>query len=227
MKKTLLTLSAVFALAVSGVGPALAYPAGQAPVLGFSTIGRIIPGDPVSVNVTRVKKSCTVTVSWADSDAAISPVSKVVKATGATGVISIATPTTAGTYTLTTGISAACAGTTNPVTLSKSVTVGKLSSIVGKLTTTSGYISRNPTISATGTITSGSIPVANKTIFLTLKRDGVTVKTVTGTTNGSGGYTIAFPGTSYSIGYYTAEIKIKAGSIYGETAITTASLRLR
>lgn len=227
MNKTLLTLSAVVTLAVSSIGPALAYPAGQAPVLGFSTIGRIVPGDPVSVNVTRVKKSCTVTVSWSDSDDAISPVSKVVKANGATGVISIATPTTAGTYTLTTGISAACAGTASPVTLSKSVVVGKLSSIVAKLTTTSGYVSRNPTIAATGTITSGSVAVANKSITLTLKKDGVTVKTMTGTTNSSGAYNIAFSGNSYAIGYYTAEVRIKKGSLYGESAVTTAAIRLR
>ena len=101
MKKTLLAISAVAALAIGSVAPALAYPAGQSPTLSLSSVSRLTPGDNVSVVVARVKSGCSVSVSWAGEDS-VSPVSSTVKSSGKTSVMTIATPATAGVYTLTT-----------------------------------------------------------------------------------------------------------------------------
>jgi len=226
MKKTLLAIVAAATLVVPMSAPAFAYPAGQAPVIAFSTVGRIVPGDNVSVQISRVKKNCVVSVAWAETDS-VDPVSKTIKATGKSGVITIATPDTAGTYTLTSSISAACAGGDDAVTLTKSVVVGKLASIVGKISTTSAYVSKNPTLNVSGTIKSGSLAVANKSIIIRLKKGGTVVKTQNSTTNGSGVFNVNLTGTSYTAGAYTAEIELVSGSIYGQTVKTTAALNLR
>ncbi len=226
MKRTLLAVAAIAALAVPTTAPALAYPAGQAPVLAFSTVGRIVPGDNVQVQISRVKKNCSVTIGWSDSDQDNS-VTKVIKATGKSGVISIQTPDTAGEYTLSTTISQACAGGDDSVTLTKKVMVGKLASIVAKMSTSSAFVSKNPTLSVSGTIKSGSVAVANKTLTLTLYKGGVYVKDTTVTTSGTGTFTKAFTGTSYTAGNYTVGVTLPSGTIYGETSVTTAILKLR
>jgi len=224
MKKTLLAISAIAVLAVSSAAPALAYPAGQAPVLGLSTASRIIPGDTVSVQVSRVKPGCSVTVRWVDEEISVT---KTVKANGKTGVISIATPSTAGTYTLSTNsISAACSGG-SAVTLTKSLTVGRLASIVAKVSSTSGFASKNPTFSASGTIKSGSVAVANQTVTLSLRKNGVEVKSITATTNGSGVFSKSFTGTSYDAGDYTVKVTLSSGAVYGLSERVTAKLTLR
>ena len=225
MKKTLLAIVASAALVLPMSAPALAYPAGQAPVIAFSTVGRIVPGDNVSVQISRVKKNCVVSVAWAETDS-VDPVSKTIKATGKSGVITIATPDSAGTYTLTSSISGTCAGG-DPVVLSKSVVVGKLASIVGKITTSSAFVSKNPTLTVSGTIKSGSLAVANKSIIIRLKKGGEVVKTQNSTTNGSGAFSVSLTGTSYTAGSYTAEVELPSGSIYGQTVKTTAALNLR
>jgi len=224
MKKTLLAISAIAVLGLSSAAPALAYPAGQAPVLGLSTASRIIPGDTVSVQVSRVKPGCSVTVYWDGEDGSVT---KTVKANGKTGVISIATPSTAGTYTLSTNqISANCSGG-SAVTLTKSVTVGRLASIVAKVSSTSGFASKNPTFSASGTIKSGSVAVANQTVTLSLRKNGVEVKSTTATTNGSGVFSKSFSGTSYDAGDYTVKVTLSSGAVYGASERITAKLTLR
>lgn len=226
MKKSLLALTAVMALAIP-TSTALAYPAGQNPVMSFSTVGRIIPGNNVNVQISRVKSTCSVSVAWTDTDEDIAAVTKTIRATGKSGVISIATPSTAGVYTLSSTISAACAGTGSPFTLSKSITVGKIANIVGKVKSTSGYVSKTPTVSVTATVKSGSTAISSKSLNLQLRKNGVVIKTETATTNGSGQINHSFTGTSYTAGNYDVVITLASGTIYGETSLTTSVIKLR
>jgi len=225
MKKSLLAISAIFALAIPASAPAFAYPAGSAPTLGLSTASRLVPGGDVNVVVSRVKKNCSITLSWdgVDGDTATG----VVRATGKTAVLSISTPSTAGVYTLTTNeISSTCSGG-SAVTLTKSITVGKLASVVAKLGTTSAYVSKSPTVKVSGTIKSGSVNVNNADITVVLKRNGSTVKTATGSTNSSGAFSVNFSGTSYTAGTYTAVVTLDGNATYIEKSVTTAALTLR
>ena len=225
MKKSLLSISAIFALAIPTSAPAFAYPAGSAPTLGLSSASRLVPGGDVNVVVSRVKKNCSITLSWdgVDGDTATG----VVRATGKTAVLSISTPSTAGVYTLTTNtISPTCSGG-DAVTLTKSITVGKLASVVAKLGTTSAYVSKSPTVKVSGTIKSGSVNVNNADITVVLKRNGSTVKTATGSTNSSGAFSVNFSGTSYTAGTYTAVVTLDGNATYIEKSVTTTALTLR
>ena len=225
MKTKLVALSAIALLAASSAVPALGYPAGQAPVLGLSSASRIIPGDPITVQVSRVKAGCSVTVFWVGEG--ISSGAKTIKANGKTGAFSISTPATAGVYTLSTNsISAACSGG-DATTLTKSIRVGRQASIVAKVSSTSGFASKNPTFSASGTIKSGSVAVASQTVTLSLRKDNVEVKSTTATTNGSGVFSKSFTGTTYSAGDYTVVVTLDAGAVYGEATKTSAKLKLR
>ena len=225
MKKTFLGISAVAALAIGSVAPALAYPAGQSPTLSLSSVSRLTPGDNVSVVVARVKKDCSVSVSWTGGQG-VDPVSSTVKSSGKTSVMTLATPSTAGVYTLTTSsISAACSGN-SAVTLTRSITVGKLASIVAKLSTSSGYVSKDPTITVSGTVKSGSVVVANKVVSITLKRGSTTVASSTATTNGSGVFTSAIK-EPFTAGSYTAVVSFEANTTYAAKSQTTAILKLR
>ena len=111
--------------------------------------------------------------------------------------------------------------------MTKSITVGKLASVVAKLGTTSAYVSKNPTVSVSGTIKSGSVTVKNADITVVLKRNGSTVKTVTGSTSGSGTFSLNFSGTSYTAGSYTAVVTLDGNATYIEKSVTTAALNLR
>jgi len=225
MKKTLIAIAAVIALATPASLPAFAYPAGSAPTLGLSSVSRLLPGGSVSVVVSRVKKNCTIGLSWVeviDGDTA----SGLVRATGKTSVLSISTPSTAGVYTLTTNeISPTCSGG-SAVTLTKSITVGKLASVVAKLATSSAS-ALITTVSVSGTVKSGSVSVASASVTAKLKKNGVIVKSVTGTTNSSGVFNFSFSGTSYSPGTYTAVVTSAGTTDYIEKSVTTASLTLR
>jgi hypothetical protein len=225
MKKTLVAISAVAALAIGSVAPALAYPAGQAPTLSLSSVSRLTPGDNVSVVVARVKNGCSVSVSWSGGQG-VDPVSATVGARGKTSVLTLATPDTAGTYTLTTSqISANCSGG-SAVTLSRAITVGKVASIVAKLSSSTGYVSKALPVTVSGTVKSGSVAVANKVVTIVLKRGETTVDTVTATTNGSGAFTKAISG-SFTAGSYTAVVSFNADSTYTAKSKTTAVLKLR
>jgi len=228
MKKSILAVSAILALAIPASAPAFAYPAGSAPTLALSTASRIVPGNNVSVVVSRVKKNCSVTLTWGDDeDLADLTVTGIVRSTGKTAVLNIQTPSVAGVYTLTSStISPACSGG-SAVTLTKSITVGKVASVVAKLATTSAYVSKNPTVSVSGTVKSGSVPVANASIKIYLYRNGTSVKVLNKTTNGSGAFNFDFVGNSYTAGSYTAEVTLNGTTTYIEKSVTTAALTLR
>jgi len=226
MKKTLVALSAIATLALGSAAPAMAYPAGQNPTLSLSSVSRLTPGDNVSVVVSRVKRGCEVSLSWLGGQG-VSPITATVTSKGKTPVMTIASPATAGSYTLKTGtISGECSGG-SAVSLSKSISVGKLASIVAKVSTTSGFIAKNPTMSISGTVKSGSVAVANKQVSVSLRLAGEQVKTVNATTNSSGVFSANFAGTSYAAGSYTAVVSLAADSTFSAKSTTTAALKLR
>ena len=225
MKKSLLALAAIASLTVSAAGPVLAYPAGQNPTIGLSSVSRITPGDPIKVSVSRVKRDCSVTVDWVSGSAA--SVTGTAGRTGKTPVLSIATPSTAGVYSLRIATSSTCAGTANAFSTTKSITVGKIASIVAKLGTTSGFASKNPTISVSGTVKSGSLPVEGKLVTLTLKKTGMFDKITTFTTTATGTFNAAFSGTNYTAGSYVAVVSFNADNQYGAKSLQTKSLTIR
>jgi hypothetical protein len=226
MKKSLVAISAVAVLAIGSVAPALAYPAGQSPTLNLSSVSRLTPGDNVSVVVARVKSNCSVSLSWNGVQGG-DTASATVRSSGKTPVMTITTPSTAGVYTLKTNtISAECAGD-YAVSLSRVITVGKLASIVAKLSTNKGYVANNPTVSVSGTVKSGSVSVASKQVSISLKRGDVQVKTLTLTTNASGVFSGSFTGTDYTAGNYTAVVSFANDSTYAAKSKSTAVLKLR
>jgi hypothetical protein len=226
MKKTLVAFSAIAVLALGSAAPAMAYPAGQSPTLSFSSVSRLTPGDTVSLVVSRVKSNCSVSASWSGGQG-ITAETATVKSNGKTPVITIATPATAGTYTLTTNsISSVCSGG-SAVSLSRAIVVGKVASIVAKVSTTKGFVSATPTVSISGTVRSGSVAVASKTVSVSLRLGGTEVKTVTATTNASGVFSANFSGTTYTAGSYTAVVSFVADATYTAKSVTTAVLKLR
>ena len=197
------------------------------PVMGLTSASTLLPGSLVSLNVSRVNQGCTVIIGWTDSGLGIEPVSKVVKSDRTTGVFTIATPTTAGTYTLSSSeISAECGGG-SAITLTQSVVVGKSLSITAKVSSSSGYASKSPVFSVTGTVKSGAVAVSGKQVSVSLRRNGVEVKTATGTTSSSGVLSVVFTGTTYVAGDYTAVITGVADSTYLAAQVATAKLTLR
>ena len=185
-----------------------------APMLSTSSAASLAPGDALSIRVSRVNEGCTVTVSWVQENTGVSSVSRTARADRTTGVFTIATPGTAGRYTLTTNKIGTDCSNTAEVTISKAFVVGKASSIVAKLTSTSTFISRNPVISVSGKVKSGSVANADREMTVSLRRNGVEVDSDTATTNDSGEFTLTFSAGTYLAGQYSAVITGEADSIY-------------
>ena len=198
-----------------------------APVLSTSTPTTLVPGDVVTLRVSRVNEGCTVSVGWTDANTGVSSVSKIIKADRTTGVFTIATPAIAGSYTLSTNrISAECSGGL-AVTLAKAFVIGKSSSVMAKVVTSNVYVAKNPVVSVSGTVKSGSVAVSNKAVTVSLRRNGVEVATASGTTNGSGVFNISLSSGSYVSGDYTAVVTVVADSVYRQAQVTTTKLTLR
>jgi uncharacterized repeat protein (TIGR02543 family) len=197
------------------------------PVMSTSKASNVAPGDIVSVNISRVNPGCTVTVGWTNQDSGVRSVSKVVKASRSTGAFTIATPSTAGVYTLRTDrIESECYGG-SAVTLAKRFLVGKSSSISAKVASTSGFVSKNPELTVSGFIKSGTVNVANKQITISLRRDGSEVSSKNVSTDSSGVFSSTFTGSATNAGLYTAVVTVVGDATYIETSLTTAKITLR
>jgi uncharacterized repeat protein (TIGR02543 family) len=195
------------------------------PLFGVTSSSVVLPGSLVSVNVSRVNQGCTVSVGWVGSN--VAPVSRVVRADRTTGLFTVAVPSVAGVYVLSTGqIGAECSGG-QAVTLSQSVVVGKAASIVAKLVSSSASVSKSPLVRVSGTVKVGSVVVAGKSFVVSLRKDGVQVKSLSAVTDGSGVFDVAFPGTSYVAGVYTAVVSFVADATYLSAQTTTTGLTLR
>jgi len=163
-------------------------------------------------------------IDWTNPDDNLEPIFKTVKSKGKTAQFSIQTPAVAGYYELASYVSRTCSGG-NAITLTKQILVGKLVSIVGKLATTSVFVAKNPTVSVSGSRTSGSLAVASKSFAAVLKKNGVVVKTAAGTTGSSGNYKLNSTG-SLTAETYTSSVSIAAGSVYSAATTSTSSFTL-
>jgi uncharacterized repeat protein (TIGR02543 family) len=197
------------------------------PVMSTSKASNVTPGDLVTVNISRVNPGCTVTVAWTNQNSGVSSVSKVVKASRSTGAFTIATPSTAGVYTLRTDrIESECYGG-SAVTLAKRFLVGKSSSISAKVASTSGLVSKNPELTVSGFIKSGTVNVANKQITISLRKNGSEVSSKNVSTDSSGVFSSTFTGSATNAGLYTAVVTVVGDATYIETTLTTAKVTLR
>jgi hypothetical protein len=195
--------------------------------MSTSKASNVTPGDLVTVNISRVNPGCTVTVGWTNEDSGVTSVPKLVKASRSTGAFTIASPSTAGVYTLRTNrIESECYGG-SAVTLAKRFLVGKSSSISAKVASTSGFVSKNPALTVSGSIKSGSVVVANKLITISLRRNGTQVATQELSTDSSGVFSSTFTGSATNAGLYTAVVTVVGDATYIETALTTAKITLR
>ncbi len=198
-----------------------------APLLSTASATTLLPGDLVTIKVSRVNSGCTVTVGWREENSGVSPLSKVIRTDRTTGVFTIATPSTVGRYTLTTNTIGSECSSGAAITLAKAFVVGKTASVVAKVSSSSAFVSKNPAVSVTGTVKSAGVVVASKEVAVSLRRNGVEVATASATTNSAGVFTSSFSGISYLTGDYTAVVTLAADSTYRQTQVTTSKITLR
>jgi hypothetical protein len=105
--------------------------------------------------------------------------------------------------------------------------VGKSLNLTAKVSASSGYVSKNPTLTLSGSVKSGSVAVVGKQFTVSLRRNGVAVETVTAATSSSGVLNVTFTRSTYAGGAYTVEISSAADNTYLATGFTTAKLTLR
>ncbi len=198
-----------------------------APLLSTASATTLLPGDLVTIKVSRVNSGCTVTVGWREENSGVSSISTVIRPDRSTGVFSIATPSTVGRYTLTTNTIGSECSSGAAITLAKSFVVGKAASVVAKVSSSSAFVSKNPTVSVTGTVKSAGVVVASKEVTVSLRRNGVEVATASVTTNSAGVFSLSLPNGSYVAGDYTAVVTLAADSTYRQTQVTTSKITLR
>lgn len=200
---------------------------GPPPTLNISSAGEIVPGENVTFFIANSKKDCQATVSWSGINEVIDPVTATVKNSGKTAPMTLIAPSTAGIYTLSTAsFDYNCSGG-HIAGLSRSITVGKSVSIVAKLSTSSGYVEKNPTVSVSGNLKSGARAVPSKTVSISLMFGEVEVQKFPATTNSSGAFSANFVGTTFARGEYTAVVSIESDATYIAKSKTTSTLRLR
>lgn len=202
-------------------------PFGSPPTLNVSSAGEITPGGSVTFFIANSKKDCQATAYWSGINEVIDPVTATVKNSGKTAPMTLITPSTAGIYTLrTSSFYYSCSGG-HIAGLSRSITVGKALSIVAKLSTSSGYVAKNPIISISGNLRSGANAVPAKVVSISLMLGDVEVQTIPATTNSSGVFSANFGGITYAPGAYTAVVSTESDSTYITKTKTTAILKLR
>ena len=198
-----------------------------APLLSTSSESTMTPGDAIMIKVSRVNVGCTVTVGWLQENTGVSSISKVIKADRTSGVFSIATPSIAGRYTLTTStIGGECSNGT-AVTLARAFTVGKKLSVVAKLSSSSAFVSKSPVVTVSGKVKSGGVAVVGKAMTVSLRRNGVEVATATVSTDSSGSFVASFSDINYLAGEYSTAITGVADSTYLASEGVANKLTLR
>ena len=213
-------LAAVLAATTAGV--ANAYPAGTNPSLGLSSYSRLLPGDAVTVSVSRVLKNCNVTVGWVGGNQA----SVVAGKTGRTAPTSVASPSVGGAYTLRASFGAGC-GSDTGTTVSKAITVGRLVRHSVAIKTSSSSARRNPTLTLAGKIFWGATAVDGARVTLTLTGAGGTF-TRTATTNESGVYSATVGGTGViPEGSYTVSAVLAADGTYAGSTVSSRTVTIR
>jgi hypothetical protein len=200
---------------------------GSPPTLNFSSAGATLPGENVSFFIANSKKDCQATVYWSGINEVIESTTATVKNSGKTAAMTLITPSIAGTYTLRTNAFAYSCSGGHIAGLSRSITVGKSVSIVAKLSTSSGYVVKNPIVSASGNLKSGANSVPAKAVSISLMLDDVEVQTISATTNSLGVFSANFGGITYAPGAYTAVVSTESDSTYISKSKSSAILKLR
>jgi hypothetical protein len=199
----------------------------EAPKLSLSTASVITPGESISFVASNVAHNCQVTIYWSGVNETIDPSVVSANRMNKTPIMRIQAPSVAGTYTLRSNyFTYECSGGHGGY-LSRSIVVGKKVSIVSKLSTSSGYVAKNPIISVSGNLKSGSKSIASKAVSISLMLAGVEVKAITASTNSSGLFSANFAGTTYASGAYTAVVSFESDSTYLGDSKTTAIINLR
>lgn len=216
-----LGLSAALVLG-SGVA-AQAYPAGSEPSLGLSSYSRLVPGNSVTVSVSRVLRGCTVTIGWDGGNST----SAVAGKTGRTLPTSVASPTIGGKYKLRATLGAGCSIDTGK-SVTKDITVGKLVRHSVQIKTSSSSARRNPTLTLTGKIFWGAVAVNNATVSLTLAAPNGRTFTATATTNDSGVYSGTVGGLNNIVaGAYTVTAVLAPDNIYAGSTVSSRTVTIR
>lgn len=226
--KKLSKLSAVVlaaGIAVTSANVALAYPAGTNPSLGLSSYSRLTPGDSVSAVVSRVARGCQISVAWKTLGGVTVGSASTATAgrTGRTPAVSVASPSTGGRYNLVATLGTGCYGDAGTIT--KAITVGKAVRHSISVKTTSASARRNPTLTFTGKLFWGAVPVANKTVEVVITKPGGATSTVSATTNASGVYTATV--TASDAGAYRATATLDADDTYAGSVLQSRSVTIR
>jgi uncharacterized repeat protein (TIGR02543 family) len=198
-----------------------------APLLSTSTAVPLSPGEVVTLRVSRVEEGCTVSVGWVGDNTGVSSVSRVIGVDRSTGVFAIATPSVPGRYTLRTNRMGSECTNGGAVTLAKSFLVGKSSSLVAKLASSSAFASKSPVVTVSGKLKSGGAVVVGRELTVSLRRNGVEVVSATATTSASGEFIASFSGITFLAGDYTAVVSGVADSMYLPVQGTANKLVLR
>jgi len=197
------------------------------PMLSTSSVTTVLPGDNLFIRISRVNEGCTVSVGWLQENTGVSSISKLIRADRTSGVFTIATPSTAGRYTLTTSTIGGECSNGAAVTLARAFTVGKKSSVVAKLSTSSTFVSRNPVVTVAGKVKTGSVAVVGREMTVSLRRNGVEVASATVNTDSSGAFVSSFSGITYLAGEYTTVVTGVADSTYLASEGVANKLTLR
>jgi uncharacterized repeat protein (TIGR02543 family) len=198
-----------------------------APLLSTSRESTMTPGDAILIKVSRVNEGCTVTVGWLQENTGVSSISKLIRADRTSGVFTIATPSIAGRYTLTTSTIGGECSNGAAVTLARAFTVGKKLSVVAKLSSSSAFVSKSPVVTVSGKVKSGGVAVVGRAMTVSLRRNGVEVASATVTTNASGEFTASFSGITYLAGEYASVVTGVADSTYLASEGVSNKLTLR
>jgi uncharacterized repeat protein (TIGR02543 family) len=198
-----------------------------APLLSTSRESTMTPGDAIMIKVSRVNEGCTVTVGWLQENTGVSSISKLIRADRTSGVFTIATPSTAGRYTLTTSTIGGECSNGAAVTLARAFTVGKKLSVVAKLSSSSAFVSKSPVVTVSGKVKSGAVAVVGRSMTVSLRRNGVEVASATVSTDSSGSFVASFSDINYLAGEYSTAITGVADSTYLASEGVANKLTLR
>jgi len=185
-----------------------------APLLSTSSATSVAPGESLSIKISRVNEGCMVSVSWLQENTGVSEVSKVMRADRTSGVFTFETPSIAGRYTLKTSTIGSECSNGAAVTLAKAFVVGKKSSVIAKLSSSTIVVSKNPVVTVSGKVKTGSVAVVGRAMNVSLRRNGVEVASATVTTDSSGAFTASFSGITYQAGEYSTLVTGVADSSY-------------
>jgi len=220
---TFIAVGLAVALTATTAGVANAYPAGTNPSLGLSSYSRLLPGDAVTVSVSRIAKNCNVTVGWVGGNQR----SVVAGKTGRTAPTSVASPSVGGPYTLRASFGAGC-GSDTGTSVSKAITVGRLVRHSVAIKTSSSSARRNPTLTLAGKIFWGAQAIESASVTLTLTAPNGDTVTRTATTNASGVYSATVGGTGAIVqGAYTVTARLAADNIFAGSTVSSRTVTIR